>query len=160
MISSLVKFAEYGTASKMSTHGDVYSYGILLLEMFTRRRPTDERYEGNFNLREFVAMALPNQVLEIVDQSLLSEEEEIEASPENCSNSRQEQVESLIGVLQVGLMCSEENPRDRMKMEEVITKLIPIRDKWLGVKLHKSFRTESTDEFRDRITQSVVDSKV
>ncbi|XP_056683555.1 putative receptor-like protein kinase At3g47110 isoform X2 [Spinacia oleracea] len=151
---------EYGTASKMSTHGDVYSYGILLLEMFTRRRPTDERYEGNFNLREFVAMALPNQVLEIVDQSLLSEEEEIEASPENCSNSRQEQVESLIGVLQVGLMCSEENPRDRMKMEEVITKLIPIRDKWLGVKLHKSFRTESTDEFRDRITQSVVDSKV
>lgn len=133
-----MKSAEYGTASKMSTHGDVYSFGILLLEMMTQRRPTDEQYGGNFNLQNFVETALPSQVLEIVDQSLLSNEETLEADLESCSNGRQEQTECLIAVLQVGLMCSKENPRDRMKMEEAIAELISIRDKYLRVKLSKS----------------------
>ncbi|XVF83920.1 hypothetical protein PTKIN_Ptkin16aG0532800 [Pterospermum kingtungense] len=36
---------EYGLGSCVTTYGDVYSYGILLLEMFTGRRSTDEMFE-------------------------------------------------------------------------------------------------------------------
>ncbi|KAG5616215.1 hypothetical protein H5410_016039 [Solanum commersonii] len=41
---------ELGMGSDASIYGDVYSFGILLLEMFTGRKPTDEMFKDNLNL--------------------------------------------------------------------------------------------------------------
>ena len=62
--------------SKVPTLGDVYSYGILLLEMFTGKRPTDEIVKDSQGIRSFVAMALRERVMDIVDRSLVFKEEE------------------------------------------------------------------------------------
>ncbi|KAI8030067.1 putative receptor-like protein kinase, partial [Camellia lanceoleosa] len=51
---------EFDLGSEMSTDGDVYSYGILLLEMITGKRPTDSIFEEGLNLHTFSRMALPN----------------------------------------------------------------------------------------------------
>ena len=48
---------EYGLRSEVSTKGDVYSYGILLLEMIIGKRPTDHMFEGGFNLHNYPSMA-------------------------------------------------------------------------------------------------------
>jgi hypothetical protein len=40
--------------SEISTYGDMYSFGILMLEMLTGRRPTNEMVEDDQNLHMFV----------------------------------------------------------------------------------------------------------
>ncbi|XP_038992130.1 probable LRR receptor-like serine/threonine-protein kinase At3g47570 [Hibiscus syriacus] len=58
---------EYAMGSKLSTKGYVYSHGILLLEMFTGKRPTHDMFEEDFSIHNFVAAALPDRVTEIID---------------------------------------------------------------------------------------------
>ncbi|EXB51262.1 putative LRR receptor-like serine/threonine-protein kinase [Morus notabilis] len=62
---------EYGMGSEVSTSGDMYSYGILLLEMFTGKKPTDDMFKDDMNLHNFVSLALPQHVEEILDPKIL-----------------------------------------------------------------------------------------
>ncbi|KAK3444120.1 hypothetical protein EUGRSUZ_A00090 [Eucalyptus grandis] len=66
---------EYAMGCEVSREGDVYSYGILLLEMFTGLSPTDDTFRDNLTLHNYVTKALPEQVLEIKDNILLQERE-------------------------------------------------------------------------------------
>ncbi|KAK3432714.1 hypothetical protein EUGRSUZ_D00239, partial [Eucalyptus grandis] len=73
---------EYAMGCEVSREGDVYSYGILLLEMFTSLSPTNDIFKDDLTLHSFVAEALPGQVLEITDHILLQEREN-HLSPSN-----------------------------------------------------------------------------
>ncbi|XP_027181696.1 putative receptor-like protein kinase At3g47110 [Coffea eugenioides] len=68
---------EYGMGGEVSTQGDVYSYGILLLELFTGKRPTDSMFTEDFSLHSYVKTALSHQVMEIVDPKISMEAESI-----------------------------------------------------------------------------------
>ena len=61
---------------EVSTEGDVYSYGVLVLEMFTGRRPTDDMFKDGLNLHNFVKMSLPKRLIQVVDPMLLPREVE------------------------------------------------------------------------------------
>ena len=124
-----------------SKQGDVYSYGILVLEMFTGKRPTDEMFKDDFNLHNFVKMALPGGLVQMVDSSLLPRDTDetivIEENGSNCvnngGNENSEQLgthlrKCLVSVLQIGLACSEESPNERMSMGDVIKEIQRIKN--------------------------------
>ncbi|KAL1137484.1 hypothetical protein V6Z11_A12G310900, partial [Gossypium hirsutum] len=58
---------EYGMGKEISTFGDVYSYGVVLMELFTGKRPTDSMFTGELSLRDYVKAALPDRAAEIAD---------------------------------------------------------------------------------------------
>ncbi|KAF8019903.1 hypothetical protein BT93_G0559 [Corymbia citriodora subsp. variegata] len=110
---------EYGMGHKVSTPRDVYSYGILLLEMFTGKRPTEEAFRPNLNLHSFVRAALPDQAMDIVDLRIWSE-----------AGNRQQEIkirDCMISIFEVGVACSMESPTDRMDMTVAIRKLYSIK---------------------------------
>ncbi|WMV52218.1 hypothetical protein MTR67_045603 [Solanum verrucosum] len=122
---------EYGSGVQASTRGDVYSYGIVLLELFICRRPTDPMFHENLDIHKYVSMALPAHVMEIIDPILLLAEEE--------KNIKQDQArrmeEFLLSVLEIGLTCSASSPRDRMPMNTVLSKLQAIKKSFLSRRL-------------------------
>ena len=115
-----------------STSGDVYSFGILVLEMFTGGRPTDVTFQKDLNLHKFVKLALPEQATDIMDQSIFSKEVGESSTEEECfSTWGTEQKECLKLVFEIGVNCSAESPRDRMDMSGVAMELLSIRDRFL-----------------------------
>ncbi|XVF83933.1 hypothetical protein PTKIN_Ptkin16aG0534100 [Pterospermum kingtungense] len=87
---------EYSLGSSVTTYGDVYSYGVLLLEMFTGRRPTDEMFKENLNIHSFAKIALPNHVPDITDPILLQESFRGVTRINNTLNERSQKEKTLL----------------------------------------------------------------
>ncbi|KAH7841706.1 hypothetical protein Vadar_033236 [Vaccinium darrowii] len=128
---------EYGIGGRPSKEGDIYSYGILLLEMLTGKRPTDDFFTNGKNLHEFCMLAFPERVMEIVD-SCMPLEEPIGAE-NDAQNERVGQAkirECLLSLVRIGIACSSESPGERMNAKDVIIGLTTIKGVFLGLGIH------------------------
>uniref|UniRef100_A0A2N9IFC8 non-specific serine/threonine protein kinase n=1 Tax=Fagus sylvatica TaxID=28930 RepID=A0A2N9IFC8_FAGSY len=112
---------EYGSQGIISTRGDVYSYGILLMETFTRKSPTDEMFVGEMSLNRWVKESLPHAVIEVVDVNLLKRGEDYFTAKLDCISS----------IMKMAMDCSTEAPNERINMRDVVTTLKNIKLKFL-----------------------------
>nr|ABN10014.1 Xa21-like protein [Triticum turgidum] len=107
---------EYGMGTEISVEGDVYSYGVLLLEMLTRRRPTDPFFGDTTNLPKYVEMACPGNLLDIMDVNI------------RCNQEPQVTLELFAApVSRLGLACCRGSARQRIKMGAVVKELGAIK---------------------------------
>ncbi|XP_027090478.1 probable LRR receptor-like serine/threonine-protein kinase At3g47570 [Coffea arabica] len=125
--------AEYGLDAEVSSSGDVYSFGILMLEMMTGKKPTHPLFAGGLDLHRYVEMATPEHVMDIVDPVLLCEDYKRATAANSICISLGETKSSLleqclISLLKVGLACSMHLPEDRMNITQVVNTLKSIKD--------------------------------
>ncbi|XP_049388163.1 receptor kinase-like protein Xa21 [Solanum stenotomum] len=105
---------EYGSEGIVSASGDVYSYGIMLMEVLTKRRPTDEEIcNENLDLRKWITQSFSGSMMDVVDANLFCEEEQITSKSEIY----------IASMIELGLDCTKEMPESRITMKEVVKKL-------------------------------------
>ncbi|XP_070681427.1 probable LRR receptor-like serine/threonine-protein kinase At3g47570 isoform X1 [Malus domestica] len=115
---------EFGMEGSVSTSGDVYSFGIVLMETFTKRKPTDEMFVGEMNLKQWIAdsLFLNAAIDEVVDADIPGTEEDGGfVSMRVCLSS----------VMRLALACTAALPKERINMKDAAVALYKIKTKYL-----------------------------
>ena len=118
-------------------------------------------FRDGLNLHNFVKMAIPKRLVQIVDPQLLPREatemgaatatimakenadnnddnaNEIEVE-EAYNNEESKQIDAnmqklLLSIFNIGILCSMESPKERMSMEEVLKELQLIKTTFVGL---------------------------
>ncbi|PIN26729.1 Serine/threonine protein kinase [Handroanthus impetiginosus] len=112
---------EYGLQGLVSTRSDTYSYGILLMETFTRTKPSDDMFAGELSLKDWVKDSLQSDITQVTDPNLLTHEEE----------NFDAKVQCLLLIMELALKCAEELPDLRINMKDAVTMLKKIKHQFL-----------------------------
>nr|BAJ96098.1 predicted protein [Hordeum vulgare subsp. vulgare] len=93
---------EYARTSRLNEKSDVYSYGIVLLELLTGKKPVDN--ECNLH-HSILSKTASNAVMETVDPDIA----------DTCQD-----LGEVKKVFQLALLCTKKQPSDRPTMHEVV----------------------------------------
>ncbi|XP_010264856.1 PREDICTED: MDIS1-interacting receptor like kinase 1 [Nelumbo nucifera] len=102
---------EYGYTLKVDEKSDIYSYGVVIMELITGRNPLDPEFGESVNIVEWVRGKIrDNKPLEeTLDPSIAGQ----------CKHVQEE----MLLVLRIALLCTAKFPKDRPSMRDVITML-------------------------------------
>ncbi|CAL5037212.1 unnamed protein product [Urochloa decumbens] len=119
---------EYGLGGRPSTQGDVYSFGVMLLEMISGKRPTDVIAEEGHGLHDWAKNRCLryDDVDAVVDRWLPRDLPS--ALPFGPPASKMEQVVVVMELLELGVACSQLVPSMRPNMDEMAHEIACLRE--------------------------------
>ncbi|XP_019176910.1 PREDICTED: receptor kinase-like protein Xa21 [Ipomoea nil] len=103
---------EYGSTGMISTQCDTYNFGVVLMETFSKRRPTDEYFSEDLSLKSWMRNSIPHHILEVVDSNLLRVEDKDFTTKLQCVSS----------TLELALQCVADSPEMRLNMKDVVAR--------------------------------------
>ncbi|KAG6743647.1 hypothetical protein POTOM_052348 [Populus tomentosa] len=112
---------EYGLDGLVTTKIDVYSFGIMLMGMFTRKKPADEMFEGEMSLKRLVNESLPDSVIDIVDSNMQNRRDGYSVNKEHCVTS----------IMELAMQCTYESPEERINTLDILARLQKIKVEFL-----------------------------
>ncbi|KAH0899035.1 hypothetical protein HID58_048603 [Brassica napus] len=105
---------EYGIGEKPSQAGDVYGFGVMLLELSSGKSPMDEFFEGDQNLISWISYGFQgNAIMEVIDPKL---KRLIDVSGAQLHAK----LDCLKKTIEVGLACTAYAAGERMNMRDVL----------------------------------------
>ncbi|GJZ81451.1 kinase-like domain-containing protein [Tanacetum coccineum] len=104
----------------MTSSGDVYSFGILLLKVMTGKWPTDDMFKDGLSLHKFSYMAFPNHLIDVINDDVIV----LQSTKANAKKVE----ECLAATMKIGVSCSVDSPSQRMKIDTVVNELQRILD--------------------------------
>ncbi|XP_044959357.1 putative leucine-rich repeat receptor-like serine/threonine-protein kinase At2g24130 [Hordeum vulgare subsp. vulgare] len=111
---------EYGLGGRSSREGDVYSFGVMLLELITGKRPTDVLFQGGLTLHDWVRRHHPHDVTDIIARSWLATTDEM-LSAVQANNI-------VVKLMELGIACTQHSPMVRPTMVEVCHAIALLKD--------------------------------
>ncbi|XP_010918931.1 uncharacterized protein [Elaeis guineensis] len=102
---------EYGYTLKVDQKSDIYSFGVVLMELLTGKRPIEPEFGDCLDIVGWVRERLRSNrgVDELLDASIGGQ----------CEHVREE----MLLVLRIAVLCTARSPKDRPSMRDVLTML-------------------------------------
>ncbi|KAL3627081.1 hypothetical protein CASFOL_028444 [Castilleja foliolosa] len=102
---------EYGMGRNASIKGDVYSFGVLLLEIVMGKRPTDVLFGEGSNMHEWVKSQYPDKLEPIIEDAIVRRAQVL--------YDKETWGSIILELVELGLICTQYNPANRPTMLDV-----------------------------------------
>ncbi|XP_057545309.1 putative leucine-rich repeat receptor-like serine/threonine-protein kinase At2g24130 [Amaranthus tricolor] len=101
---------EYGCGANISMKGDVYSFGIVVLEIISRMKPTDETFVGGLSLHNWIKSHYNGRLERVIDPVLLR------ALKGQTSDIKRIWEVAICELIELGIICTQDSPTSRPTM--------------------------------------------